>query len=152
MDIKFGARMNVNSMACYNNPATGKQDKLSEKMAYAVIPYFNDELTRFVLDHTRDEVVVTPERVQYQSRSGKGIVEGFNLKIQLKGIPEYSDSMGMTYGFNPFAEVGKKNRMQGALQAKVRVLNEIISRDKFAEQWLKNLERRKPTAEAPPVS
>ncbi len=138
MQIKFGALMDVNSMACYKNPATGKVDKMSQRMAYATLRFFNDSLTRFVLENTRDEVMITPERSHYRSKSGKGVIEAMNFKIQLQGIPGYNDHLGMTYGFNPFRQVDQKGKLQGILTAKARILNSIIERHQFAEQLLKD--------------
>ncbi len=129
MRINFGAKWQIDQ-GRFNNPQTGQRDTVGERMERAVAAAFQDEISRFVLDNTRDEVVLTGQRVNFQT--SKGIVPGFNLKVRLAGLLAYPDTEGFTVGFNPFNAYVPGKKLQGLLQGKLAVLNQVLARHQMA--------------------
>lgn len=91
MQVKFGAVSQLGQVKNFYNPVTQQPDELSEQMAYTILPELNDPLTNFVLNNTRDELVVSGKRVQYTVN--EGLQEGFEVTIKRKELPNHPAGM-----------------------------------------------------------
>ena len=134
MQIRFGALLKLDS-ASFNNPVTGQKDSLSDDMGFTIRGAFKQPVAAFILENTRDEVVITGKRAQ---TGGDTPTDVFDMQINWgDSVPKPPSNTSITIGFNPFEECAPNpGKTFGLLDGVNRVLTEIIYKSNEVREFL----------------
>ncbi len=137
--IPFGAQLRIEPALDFRNPATNLPDALTPRMAQAVSKAFSDPMSRFVLNNTHDEIVITAKRVYLPKMVEPHGVE-FTVAMESVRGHDAAANTGTygTYTCNPFAsaEPPAPNTLPSLLMVREQVWDRIVTLDETAKRLL----------------